>query len=62
MSYEAWEETYNPIENPFAPGSQLFQIPCTDEERELLMFQESGATDQVTTVEHMFGRVKLLKD
>ena len=36
MSYEAWEETYNPIENPFVPGSQLFQIPCTDEEREFL--------------------------
>ncbi len=36
MSYEAWEEIYKPIENPFAPGSQLFEIPCSDEEREFL--------------------------
>jgi hypothetical protein len=36
ISYEAWEEIYKPIENPFAPGSQMFPIPCSDEEREFL--------------------------
>ena len=36
LSYEAWKETYKPIDNPFAPGSQLFQIPCSDAEREFL--------------------------
>lgn len=36
MSYGTWEEKYRPIENPFSPDEQLFQIPCTPEEKAFL--------------------------
>jgi hypothetical protein len=39
MDYGDWVKTYKPIDNQFNPGvagGQLFQIPCSDDEREFL--------------------------
>ena len=42
ISYEDWEATYKPIDNPFASDEQLFQIPCSDEETTFLKNAEKG--------------------
>jgi len=39
LNYGDWVETYKPIDNQFSPnvpGGQLFQIPCSDDERGFL--------------------------
>ena len=39
LNYGDWVETYKPIDNHFSPnvpGGQLFQIPCSDDERGFL--------------------------
>jgi len=43
MYYEEWVATYKPIDNKFNPGvagGQLFQMPCSDEERAFLQTVE----------------------
>jgi hypothetical protein len=43
MEYGTWVKTYKPIENQFnpgVPGGQLFEIPCSDDERSFLQSVE----------------------
>jgi hypothetical protein len=45
LSYEEWVATYLPIDNEFNPnvaGGQLFEIPCSEEERKFLQSVETS--------------------